>query len=389
MLNRAAQTALWLWLFMLCLPRLAMAEERDWTTVRVADALHPVRDPFIARWQTTTAAAMAGPRAPVWFREPSTQMDVALRLAELQRGVVPIDPQLRDRSINAALAGATLGWQRSVRALLKQSEGLGTLSTIVSTAISPSVQVKQRNSGGPRSVHVDDVANRDERLAFAELDQAGPQRTVRLPSPPTFRTGSAIALFPIPNTADVQRQAPRQKAVDPSMSIYMQAENILVDGARIQSQVRPTNGRFRQLPRVQWTAMARQELISGWSVVGEVRGDRRSAAPTTLRTSVETRLPTRTDWVLRASTARIDRARDLVPTGPPIEHRIDLALRANLRWRLPADVRHAPRGQVLGARGRPMPELPPRGPNTPESFVRASAQRHIDAFPTSPSVALR
>lgn len=348
----------------------------------MASELHPVRPAVIADWQHQTARAMAGPSAPVFFREPATRVDVALRLSELERRSLPHDPELTRRSLDVALSGATIGLQRSVRETLLRSELLGGTYRLVRGAIAPTVKVERGASGRSR-VKADDVTAQNDALAFAELDQTGPPRSVEPGRSPSLRTGSSFAMFPVPDSSSVARQSAQNRSlIRPTLNVYAQLSDLGVDGARLQTRITPNPRSPRRPPQLQWAAMARQDLFMSWALVGEARGDRRRVRPTQLRTSLDTRLPTRQDWVLRLSAARIDplaqdRAdRSVDTTGragapgmPDVEHRVELALRANLRWRLPADVRDPPRGQVVGSRGRPVVELPATGPNVPDSFA--------------------
>jgi hypothetical protein len=342
---------------------------------------------------------MAGPSAPVFFREPAARADVALRLSELERRSLPHDPELTRRSLDVALSGATIGLQRSVRETLLRSELLGSTYRLVRGAIAPTVKV-ERGAGGRSRVKSDDVTAQNDELAFAELDQSGPRRSVQEAQSPSLRTGSSFAMFPVPDSRSVAQQSPQNGSlIRPTLNVYAQLSDFGVDGARLQTRITPSLNAPRRAPQVQWAAMARQDLFLSWALVGEARGDRRRVRPTQLRTSLDTRLPTRQDWVLRLSAARIDplaqdRA-DRSATGsggasttgmPDVEHRVELALRANLRWRLPADVRDPPRGQVVGARGRPVVELPATGPNVPDSFaVRPTGVALADAGPRRPA----
>lgn len=371
--RRGARTAL-----CLLLPAAASlgppaAAAPEWSSLEVAEELHPVRQPFLGRWQVQTAEAMAGPGAPVWFRDTANDLDLRLRLSEWDPEPFPHDTRSRDQALTMALAGSTLGWQRALRQLMRESPEMSSAWAAGQSVLSPSVRVRGRPGGGARATVDEPSAGRAD-LAFAELDQAPPARGIAPKPTPSFRSGSAFTMIPIPDAGSLQgaQPAPAER-LSPTVNSWVQVEHLLIDAARLQTRLREAPDRPR--PQVQWTAMARQGLTPGWALVGEARGDQRALTPSALRLGVETRLPTDLPLVMRASAARLaaDRA-----ARAPAEDRIDLSLRAALGWRLPQDVRSWPLGQVPGAPGRPAQELRPTGPVRTAQLVRSPVERQLD-----------
>jgi len=345
----------------------------EWGSLQVAEELHPVRQPFLTRWQLQTAEAMAGRGAPVWFRDTANDLELRLRLSEWDPEPFTHDPRARDQALTMALAGSTLGWQRALRQVMRSSPEMASAWSAGQSVLSPSVKVRGRPGGGARATVDDPSAGRAD-LAFAELDQAPPARGLTQRPTPTFRTGSAFTMIPIPDAGSLQ--APRDELSEglaPTVNSWVQVEHLLLDAARLQARIREAPERPR--PQVQWTAMARQGLSPGWAVIGEARGDHRTLSPSALRVGVETRLPTDLPPVMRASATRLAAT---PATRAPAEDRLDLTLRAALGWRLPHDVRAWPLGQVPGAPGRLPQELPPTGPSRPALLVRTPAERQLD-----------
>jgi|GEM_PF-6961762 len=333
--------------------------------------LHPVRDPFVARWQQATARQMAGPGASPWYRDVASDLDVRWRLAEQSPAPLLIEQGVRDQALDMVLVGSITGWNEVVRQTMRRSPELTPIHTAVQSALTPGLRVDKSASGRTR-VGADGQEARNQQAAMADISQ-GPtvQRTNPRAVQTSVRTGSAVTLFRLPDSSDIQPGA-NDSPLRPGLTSWIDVRNVVFDAARVQTRVQqdPERNRFR--PNVRWVAVARQGLMPDWSVVADIQGSPEALRPTRNGVALEHRL-TRyglPEWAIRASAGQ--QLRD--DLGPDIrEERVMLVLRTNLGWYLPQDIDRWPLGHRPGAPG--MPTITPDGPSAPRPLVASPAER--------------
>ncbi len=340
--------------------------------------LHPVRDPFMSRWQKATAKEMSGPGASPWYRDMAAQLDVTWRLAELAPAPVTLDTTVRDEAFDMVIAGAYSGWNATWRSTMRRSPELVPVQAFIQSALTPGMHVQKGKSGHAR-VSTDDQNTRNQRAAMADINQ-GPAapRTPNTPSAgvshPSLRTGSALTLIRLPGSSDLDSGAAPDSPFSPGLSGWVDVRDVLVDAARVQTRIQQNPEKNKFKPNIRWVAMARQNLMPTWSVVAELQGAPDVPLPTRNVVALEHSLvgiglPA---WAVRASA--MQELRD--DLGPDIrEERVMVTARTNLAWYLPQDVSRWPLGQRPLAPGPILPELPPTGPGAPQPLARSPAVR--------------
>lgn len=338
--------------------------------------LHPVRDPFLMRWQQATAREMSGSGASPWYRDLSTRLDVTWRLAELAPTPVTIAPEVRDQAFNMAIAGSYSGWSRVWNQTFARSPELVPIHTAIRSTLNPSLQIR-KDRGGRTRVSSDAQSSQNQSAAMADINQGpvGRATTAADRPSPFVRTGSMMTLVRLPNQTDLDLETPRANAVSPELTSWIDVRHVGVDAARIQSRVQQNPDRARFRPQVRWTALARQGLLPTWDLVAELQGSpenhhlQRNAVALEHRL-VAAGLPT---WALRLSA--VQQVRD--DLGPNTnEDRLMLTVRNNLAWHLPQDVERWPLGQRPLAPGPTLPSTPPSGPENPRPLAQQPVERN-------------
>ena len=354
--------------------------------------LHPVREPFVHKWQRATTRSMAGPSASVWYREMATRLDVGWRIAEMSPTPAIIDKNTRDLALDMAIAGASSGWDAAMNRTLRQSTELTSLHTLARSLVTPSVQV-QRARDGSAKVTPDASASLDTRAALANIDQGqGLGRATRASSP-TLRTGSRFTIISTPTSEDVRAGNDADSPVSPGMSSWIDLRDVVFDAARVQARLAQPPERNRFNPNVRWTALARQELIPSWAVIADIQGQvSRRAEQQRFAVRQGVALEHRLNklglsaWAVRGGVTK--ELRD--DLGPDIiENRLTVSLRADLGWYVPQDVDRWPLGHRPGAPGPVLPVLEPTGPGRPTPFMASPAERTGATPPQPMTVAAR
>jgi hypothetical protein len=367
------------WMILTLLPLFAPASwagsGQDWSTLETPEALHPVRERFLPRWQSATSRCI---EEGVWFRDLSSELEVRWRIQEWSPTVATHDPLLTELAIEHTLAGFTMGWERAVREWMRGQPELRPVHSWARSMVNPSIKVQPREGAGA-TVSADELATQTAAAAFAEIEQAKPGKQNTKPS---FRTGSRLNLVRLPMSTDTIGAA-KGPQIQPSAISYLQVSSMGVDAARLQVVANvPT--RKKAEPKIGWSAISRENLGSRWAAIGEVQASPRNLTRAGLvRGGIELRLPTREPWVLRSNLVS-DRAR---PDGL-VEHRAELILRANLDWNVPSGPSGWPLGHRVGAPG-PMPTTPPPvGPNQLVPLVQSPVSRTLNDPTLSDSPAL-
>jgi hypothetical protein len=351
--------------------------------------LHPVRDPFLTRWQQATVREMSGSGASPWYRDVAAHLDVTWRLAELAPNPVTLDTSLRDQALDMAIAGAFSGWNNVWRQTVQRSPDLVPIHTIVQSALTPSLQIRKDN-GGTTRVSTDARGAQNQQAAMADINQGpSPGRTGRSSGgPPLLRTGSALTLVRLPDRSDLALGSQPQSPFSPGLSSWVDLRNVVVDAARVQTRIQqdPERNRFR--PQVRWVALARQGLLPNWDVIADLQGNPETALPQRNAVALEHRLGSLglPAWALRASASQQLR-QDL---GPEIrEERLMVSLRTNLAWYLPQDVDRWPLGQRPLAPGPVLPRVSPTGPDNPRPLAQPPIERNGMISPSEDGIAAR
>jgi hypothetical protein len=303
----------------------ALAAPQPWDRPPVAPPTRDARDPFLSRWHRATADVVD---ENVWFRALSADLDVRWRVDQL--GLArPADAALRDRTLEQAIAGTYLGWDRAVRQWMQTTDALSALYGVGSALSRPALRV-EAGPEGRRLRPPDEAAARNADAARAAIDQ-GPAPGAR--PRPALQLGSAVTFVELPRGAEAlsAAQGPQLRA---SAQTYLQAWALGVDAARLEAAVRAAERPLARPPSLAVRAIAREGLGARAALVGEASVEparpRRSAA---VRAAAEVRLQPQGSWWLRATAGQ-------APGGPvtgPIQF-AELGLRANLGWRAPQHV---------------------------------------------------
>lgn len=338
--------------------------------------LHPVRDPFLARWQHATAREMSGAGASPWYRDLSVALDVTWRLSELSAQPVVLDTAVRDRALDMAIAGATSGWNTTMYRSMQRRPELAPLQTMIRSAISPSLRIERGHSGGTR-VRTDDGTARNQQAAMADINQGpttGPSPSPRSGPQPSLRTGSAFTLVSVPTSADVRAGSDADSPLSPGMTSWIDVREVGVDAARLQARMSQNPERARFRPQVRWAAMARQGLLPDWAAIADLQGRSNEVGVVRSAVALEHQLARYglPGWALRAAASRELRD-DLEPTL--YEERVMVSVRTNLGWYVPQDIDRWPLGHRPGAPGPVLPQLRPGGPTEPVPLASTPAER--------------
>lgn len=336
--------------------------------------LSPVRTPYLAWWQQATARTMAGDGASAWYRDTATQLDVQWRLAEMSPEQVFLEDGVRNRAVDMVLVGAMSGWNATLRRALRATPELVPLQTAIQAALTPGLHI-QKGASGQTRVQAADPASRNQQAALADINQ-GPtvDATGRMRKPPrSIRTGSAVTLFRLPSSSDIDAGATNNNPIAPGLSSWVEVREVLVDAARVQTRLeQPAEGGFR--PTLRWVAVARQGLMPSWAVIADLQGTRGEVRPTRSGVAVEHNL---SHMGLPAWAMRVNAAQEQRPElGDNIrEQRVMFTVRTNFGWYLPQDVDRWPLGHQPGAPGPVLPDLAPSGPGAPRPLAQSPAQR--------------
>lgn len=336
--------------------------------------LAPIRDPFLSIWQRATAVDMAGPSASPYFRELSTRLDVTWRLAELSPQPVQLPTETRDLALDQCIAGATMGWNSAIRQVFQRTPEMAAAHLFLKSTVNPGVKVSKGSSGN-RHLAAEDPGTRNQRAAFADIQQGPTTRDI--PSGirfPTISSGGALTLVNLPGSASLSASENTDSPFSPAIATWIDIRNAGVDAARVQARVGAPRTLQRMRPDIRYAALARKSLTPQWALIVDIQGRPDVPRPLSTGGAIEHRLAwlNHPEWAIRA--ARTESLRD--DLGPDVyEQRLDLTLRTTLAWRLPQDVRHWPLGQRPGAPGPTLPMLPQNGPGPWTPMATTPAER--------------
>ncbi|MBO87043.1 MAG: hypothetical protein CL927_16975 [Deltaproteobacteria bacterium] len=349
--------------------------------------LHVVRDPFLLRWQQATANEMSGIGASPWYRDLSARLDVTWRLAEQAPSPVTIDAAVRDQAFNMVIVGAYSGWSRVWSQTFARAPELVPIQTAIRSALTPSLQIRKDRTGRTRvSSDARNLQNQD--AAMADINQGPVASSIPLTAPrtPFVRTGSAMTLIRLPDQSDLDLKTPRNSAVAPELTSWVDVRHVVLDAARVQTRVQQAPDRAKFHPQVRWTALARQGLLPRWDVVAELQSSPRTPLPQRNAIAIEHRLESvgLPAWAVRL--AAVQQVREDLGPGTR-EERVMWTLRNNLAWYLPQDVERWPLGQRPLAPGPTLPPMVPTGPQNPRPLAQSPIKRHTTPPLGPPSIA--
>jgi hypothetical protein len=318
----------------------ATAQPSDWYAEPVASSLHPVREPFLHRWQDNVTAVMSGSGASPLFRNTSAQMDAYWRLTANDTTRPWISEEEEQQAMQQAGLGALLALQLSANQIISRSPEFSTIQRGLRTLGGPSLVIEEKREGVKVSLN---EGPKNQRVAMASIEeprQPDRSRDILPRQPPTrMRLSSGLRVIDITRTAESGEE---YTILRPGLSLSAEADNLGPVSLRLQTAL--VQERPRQ-PSVDWRAAVRLSTLPGVALVGDIQGDEQ--LPSRLQTGVEWRIPA--EVVLTTRLMGSYRVED----G---EERLMLQLTRPMRWNIPNDMQRWPLGQELDGRG-PEPVL--------------------------------
>ena len=318
----------------------ALAQPSDWYAEPVVSALHPVRQPFLHRWQNNLSVVMAGDNASPLFRNSATNMDAHWRLAANDIETPWLSEEDRLRAIEHAGLGASLALQRSFNQLIARSPEFSTVVRSLRTLAGPSLEIAQRN--GDVSVRLNE-GTRNQRTSMARLNEPTQRRPppggdFRVRPGPSLRLSSGLQVVDVVRLDD---DGEEYTILRPGLSLSADADRIGPATIRLRTALIQSG----QQPSLDWRAAVRVNTLPGIALLGELSGD--ETLPQRLQSGVEWRIPT--DHNLNTRLIGSHRVED----G---ERRVMLMLSRPMRWHIPNDLQRWTLGQEIGTPG-PAPIL--------------------------------
>ena len=333
-----------------------------WYATPLATELHPVHTQPALAWQLAMADAMSGPRASPLFRDTATALDVRWRLVAVGAPVPEPTDALFEAARDLSLTGAALGARQVVDQTLDRSEVLSVAQDVVRGLVRPGLVVQRQD--GHLHAHLDEGV-RAPRAAIASAMEL-PRPGARPPPAPTLRIGGGLGLAEGTWSADGGWETQPLPAVHATLS----ASQVGVDVAQLEALWLAPWDRADEV-RARWALVVREGLIYNTSLGLEAWSADERPVPARARLSLSWPLPARPGWLVRGGVARTWEDSTLRDG----EWRVELALRANLGWHVPVDLRRWPLGQEIDGLGPVFPCVPDRGPNEVAPVVRDPAER--------------
>ncbi len=237
-----------------------------WSACLVAADLHPVGWSYVHHYERSLDAVMAGPRASPLFTSVVNEADVHWRLyaatgrgLDLSRGKTQLWTDL-------ALAGSFLAFDRMLTDMTEQSEEASAVRTTLDAFFSPAADITFRPGGKVRVEHPTGGALR--RRFDRQADEAG------LEDPAMGRARERADRQTAVRIRLAAGWSLRDLDADPTEPLLSWAAELSVRNAGISLWRADLD-----LVTLQWSTIARQELVPRLSVGAGVHSETRKPAP--------------------------------------------------------------------------------------------------------------